>query len=167
MSNAARRVHAETKMPTIIRDARAADIPAIFDVRTSVRENHISVEQMATMGITPETIGQALRDEPCIWVAEQDGQIVGFSMGDVADGCLFALFVRPGWEGNGIGRLLMDRAEAFLFLRHQTIWLQTDATTRAAGFYERLGWQRRYVMEGGDTRFEKPRGAGSAAQGAA
>ncbi len=100
-------------------------------------------------------------------VAEQDGQIVGFSMGDAADGCLFALFVRPEWEGNGIGRLLMDRAEAFLFLHHQTIWLQTDATTRAAGFYERLGWQRRYVMEGGDTRFEKPRGAGAAAQGAA
>lgn len=142
---------------TIIRNAAEADVPAIFDVRTSVRENHLSVEQMAEMGITVETIRQALREAPCIWVAEREGQVVGFSMGNAADGCVFAMFVRPQWEGHGIGRLLMARAEAFLFERHASIWLQTDPTSRAAGFYERLGWERTHKMQTGETRFQKLR----------
>lgn len=146
-------------MRIIIRDARAADIPAIFDVRTSVRENHISVAQMAEMGITRATISQALREQPCIWVAEHDGQVIGFAMADAADGCVFALFVRPEWEGHGLGRLLMARAESFLFERHEVIWLQTDATSRAAGFYQHRGWKRGEVMDTGDTRFEKMRRA--------
>lgn len=144
-------------MTIIIRDAAEDDIPAIFDVRTSVKENHISVEQMAAMGITVETICRALRDEPCIWIAECDGNIVGFSMADAANACVFALFIRPNWEGHGIGSLLMERAEAFLFERHTSIWLGTDVTTRAAGFYERRGWKRMQIMDSGDTRFEKLR----------
>lgn len=144
-------------MTITIRLAAEADIPAIFDVRTSVLENHISVEKMAEMGITTQTISQALSNEPCIWVAEYDGHIVGFSMADAAQGCLFGLFTRPACEGQGIGSLLMERAEAFLFQRHPSIWLGTEASTRAAGFYERRGWKRMQIMPGGDTRFEKHR----------
>jgi len=144
-------------MTPILRTAFQADIPAIFDVRTSVKENHISLERMAEMGITPQTIAAALTAQPCIWVAEQDGEVIGFAMADTDDACVFALFVRPEWEGHGIGRRLMDRAEAFLFARHDTIWLGTDATCGAARFYDRLGWVRKHQMESGDTRFEKKR----------
>ncbi|RYG55540.1 MAG: N-acetyltransferase [Alphaproteobacteria bacterium] len=144
-------------MTIIIRDAREADIPAIFAVRTSVGDNHLSVEQMSEMGITHETIAETLRNQHCLWVAEQEGKIVGFSMALSADACVFALFVRPEWEGHGIGRLLLERAEEFLFESHETIWLQTDVTTPAARFYKRLGWSQRDKMETGDTRFEKRR----------
>jgi ribosomal protein S18 acetylase RimI-like enzyme len=141
-------------MTIIIRDAAEEDIPAIFEVRTSVRENHLSVEQMAKLGITNETIRQALCMEPCIWVAVQGDHIVGFSMADAADACLFAAFVRPEWQGQGIGRRLMERAEAFLVKRHSSVWLHTDGSSRAVGFYERLGWKRMQV-ENGNARFEK------------
>ena len=144
-------------MTITIRDAAQADIPAIFEVRTSVRENHLSVEQMAKLGITKETILQVLHQEPCIWVAVHGERIVGFSMGDAAEACLFAAFVRPEWQGQGIGRRLMERAEAFLFARHSSIWLHTDGSSRAAGFYERLGWKRMPDMENRDARFEKHR----------
>ncbi len=144
-------------MTITIRDAAEEDIPAIFEVRTSVRENHLSLEQMTEMGITNETIRQALLREPCIWVAVHGDHIVGFSMGDAADACLFAAFVRPEWAGQGIGRRLMERAEAFLFERHSSIWLHTDGSSRAAGFYERLGWKRMPDMENRDARFEKHR----------
>lgn len=36
-------------MMITIRDAAEQDIPAIFEVRTSVRENHLSTEQMPRM----------------------------------------------------------------------------------------------------------------------
>lgn len=141
----------------VIRDAVAKDIPAIFEVRTSVRENHLSTEQMAEMGITHQTILAALQKEPCIWVAVNEGQIVGFSMADAEDACLFAAFVRPEWAGQGIGRRLMERAEAFLFEHHASIWLHTDGSSAAAGFYERLGWVRMPDVENRDARFEKYR----------
>lgn len=144
-------------MTVTIRDAAEEDIPAIFEVRTSVRENHLSLEQMAELGITSETIRQALCQEPCIWVAVQGAHVVGFSMADAADACLFAAFVRPKWAGQGIGRRLMERAEAFLFERHSSIWLHTDGASRAAGFYERLGWERMQDAENRDARFEKHR----------
>jgi ribosomal protein S18 acetylase RimI-like enzyme len=144
-------------MTISIRDAAEDDIPAIFEVRTSVRENHLSIEQMADMGITFETIRKALREHPCIWVAAQEGRIFGFSMVDVEDACMFAAFVRPECEGLGIGRQLVERAEAFLFERHHFIWLATDASSRAAGFYERLGWKRSDDLESGDARFYKHR----------
>jgi GNAT superfamily N-acetyltransferase len=140
----------------IIREATEDDIPAIFSVRTSVRENHLSVEQMAEFGITHEVIRSAIRKEPCIWVAVAGDRIVGFAMGQADDACLFALFVRPKWERHGIGTRLLARAEAFLFRRHHSIWLRTDGSSRAAAFYEKLGWNRMEVQDG-ETRFEKHR----------
>ncbi|MBU1304159.1 MAG: GNAT family N-acetyltransferase [Alphaproteobacteria bacterium] len=144
-------------MTITIRDATEADIPAIFEVRTSVRENHLSVAQMAELGITSETISQMLGEQPCIWVAVDGGRVIGFSVADAADACVFAAFVRPEWAGQGIGRRLMERAEAFLFDRHSSIWLHTDGTSRAAGFYERLGWERMPDVANRDARFEKHR----------
>ncbi len=142
-------------MTIIIRDAAERDIPEIFEVRTSVRENHLSTEQMAEIGITHQTILEAIHKEPCIWVALKDNQIVGFSMVDAAEACLFAAFVRPEHEGQGIGRLLVERAEARLFETSQSIWLHTDGSSRAAGFYEKLGWKRTSLWQDGEFRFEK------------
>ncbi|OCW59061.1 GCN5 family acetyltransferase [Hoeflea olei] len=144
-------------MTVSIRTATEADIPAIFDVRTSVRENHLSIRQLTEMGITSGTLREALHAHACIWVAEQEGRIVGFSMVDVEDACLFAAFVRPEQAGLGIGRRLVQRAEALLFAHHPSIWLETDGSSRATGFYERLGWVRTRELEGGDARFEKHR----------
>lgn len=140
-----------------IRDASEKDIPQIFEVRTSVRENHLSTEQMAEIGITPHTIREALHKGPCIWVAVEDDQVVGFSMGSSEDACLFAAFVRPEYEGQGIGRLLVERAEVFLFKSNTSIWLHTNGSSRAAGFYEKLGWKRTSPWQDGEYRFEKHR----------
>lgn len=46
------------------------------------------------------------------WVAEADGQIVGFARSSVRDGVreLLEFFVRPGYQGQGIGGELLRRA---------------------------------------------------------
>ena len=43
-----------------VREARETDIGEIFAMRTSVAKNHLSLEQLAEMGITPEAIAAML-----------------------------------------------------------------------------------------------------------
>ncbi len=144
-------------MEKTIRLATVEDIPAMFEIRTGVRENHLSYQQLADMGITPQTLQQALAEAPCAWVAEVAGVPVGFSMADAEDGCVFAAFVLPGFEGHGLGRALMEKAEVFLFQDHEVLWLETAEASRASGFYRRLGWQVVKRLPEGDVRFEKRR----------
>jgi GNAT superfamily N-acetyltransferase len=99
-----------------IRIATDADIPAIFDVRTSVRENHLSLDALADLGITPASVAEMLRSTMRAWVAEDDGgEVVAFAMADAAEATVFAIFVRPDHEGRGLGRRLMREAESWLF----------------------------------------------------
>ncbi|MFE4588728.1 GNAT family N-acetyltransferase [Streptomyces laurentii] len=140
-----------------VRIAGEADIDAVFDIRTSVRENHLSHEQLTELGITKESVKEALAASPCLWIAEVEGQAAGFAMADTEAGSVFACFIRPQFEGRGLGRMLMQRAEAFLFERHATVWLTTDTSSRAPSFYRRLGWTALRDLPDGSTHFEKQR----------
>ncbi|MBB5144730.1 GNAT family N-acetyltransferase [Desulfovibrio intestinalis] len=139
----------------LIRPANTADVEAIFHIRTSVKENHLSREQMADMGITPEIIKETIAAGQCAWLAEVDGRPVAFAMIDVEEGCVFAAFVLPEFEGRGLGSKLMAEAEAGLFSAHESIWLETDGKSRAYRFYTRLGWNPVSTYENGDVRLEK------------
>ena len=144
-------------MQVNIRPATPSDLPAITHVRTSVRENHLSVEEMADLGITPDSVIQMMLESPCCWVAVEGDQVVGFSMIDAAEGSLFAAFVRAAHEGMGIGRQLVTVAEDQLFLGHARIWLETGQSTRAAGFYRSMGWGNAQVVGPDYIRLEKRR----------
>ncbi|MDU9393574.1 GNAT family N-acetyltransferase [Pseudomonas sp. zfem002] len=142
-----------------LRAATPADVETLFAIRTSVVQNHLSREQMAELGITPEALVSILAAEPCAWIAEVDGAAAGFAMVDSEIGEVFALFIRPEFEGLGIGRALLALAEACLFQRHERIWLVTDGNpqVRANGFYQRLGWHQVARVDARDVRFEKQR----------
>ncbi|MDF3864608.1 GNAT family N-acetyltransferase [Pseudomonas denitrificans (nom. rej.)] len=142
-----------------IRRATPADIDTLFDIRTSVRENHLSREQMAELGITPQVLTEAIKTAPCAWVAEIEGVAGGFAMVDTQEGELFALFVRPECEGLGMGSLLLAAAEEQLFREHGNIWLVTDGGDgiRANAFYRRHGWQLSGRVDERDVRYEKSR----------
>jgi GNAT superfamily N-acetyltransferase len=145
-------------MNVTVRATVVEDVETLFDIRTSVSQNHLSREELAAMGITPETAAAAIASgERHGWIAELDGFAAAFSMADAQEGTVFAMFVRPGYEGRGLGRLLMAEAEAFLFERHAVIWLTTDGReeVRANGFYRRLGWKMAGAAEGEDVRCEK------------
>lgn len=98
-----------------------------------------------------------MQQAPCVWVAEVQGVAVGFAMADIDDGCVFAAFIRPEFEGRGLGRKLMEQAEALLFQHHRQIWLETAQASRASGFYQRLGWVEVEQLAHGDIRMEKHR----------
>ncbi|NVZ52765.1 GNAT family N-acetyltransferase [Pseudomonas sp. B6002] len=146
-------------MNTRIRQATPQDIDTLFAIRTSVVQNHLSREQMAELGITPDGLADSIREAPCVWIAEVNGEPAGFSMVDLDGGEVFAMFVRPAYENQGLGRQLMTVAEAALFERHDTLFLVTDGRDeiRANGFYQRLGWSVVDQVDGDDVRYQKSR----------
>ncbi|BCD89135.1 hypothetical protein PSm6_55420 [Pseudomonas solani] len=147
-------------MTRTLRLATTGDIEALFAIRTSVVQNHLSREQMAELGITPAVLADAIAAGPCCWIAEVDGVPAGFAMIDLDEGELFALFIRPEFEGVGLGRMLLQAAEEALFQAHDSIWLVTDGHEhiRANGFYQRHGWTLAGVVDERDVRYEKRRG---------
>ncbi|MEA5101365.1 GNAT family N-acetyltransferase [Pantoea sp. S18] len=140
-----------------IRTARLSDIEGMFDVRTSVIENHLSREEMRQMGITESVVGDMIEKSLCAWVATENNKIIGFSMIFPDEGCLFAAFVLPEYEGKGIGRRLVMLAEQELFQHHEIAWLETDKNSRAAKFYMQLGWGNETDLNGTDIKLEKSR----------
>jgi len=142
----------------LIREAVPSDVDAMFDIRTAVQDNHLSMAELADLGITPATLPSMLRHPGRGWVAETDDTVVGFAMANAQNASVFALFVRPGHEGKSIGRHLMAQVESWLFQQGcATIWLTTDSdcTVRANGFYRHLGWQEDSILDDGQVRFTK------------
>lgn len=96
-----------------IRKATPRDVAAIFDVRCSVKENHLSLAELAELDITPATVGEMIMGgDYIVPVALTGGEIVAFAMAQISEGYVFALFVRPDHEGKGLGRALMREVES-------------------------------------------------------
>jgi len=148
-----------------IRVATEADVESLFDIRTSVLENHQSRAGLARVGVTPDSVAQMLHSSSRAWIASERKQDVAFSMADASDATVFAMFVRPAFEGRGLGRILMKRAEEWLFEQGCVeIWLLTDANrdVRANGFYRHLGWDDAGIQQDGQVKFTKTRPTDSA-----
>ena len=142
----------------VVRRAVERDVPALFRIRTAVRENHLSMEQLAERGITHESVAALIEDGEGVWVAEVSGEPAAFAMALSADRSIFAMFVSPGFEGRGLGRALMAEAERWLFsLSDEPIGLTTDTDPRirAHGFYRRLGWVADGHAANGELRYVK------------
>ena len=143
----------------IFREATAADMPGISHVRTSVTENALTHEQLAARGVTNESVAASFLKGSKGWVAVHGGRIVGFSIGDRTSGSIFALFVLPGQERQGIGARLLELAVSWLWQNGaQHLWLTTDPRSKAARFYQRRGWVATGRSERGDMRYELQRG---------
>jgi GNAT superfamily N-acetyltransferase len=142
----------------VIREANAADLPGISHVRTSVRENLLTREQLERRGITNASIAASFMADSKGWVAEQDGEIVAFSIADRSSRSIFGLFVLPAHEGRGLGRQLLDLALRWLWDNGaELVWLTTSQGTRAALFYKRHGWTCAGIEPDGQLRFEQRR----------
>ena len=104
-------------MPIVFRPARAEELePAEELVVRSINdltERH-GFGRMATLR-PPDFQLFSLKDDPDgLWVAEDDGAIVGFALSWVCGSLWFLaeLFVSPGHQGRGVGNELLARTFA-------------------------------------------------------
>ena len=133
------------------REATAQDIQQIQEIRHSVKENVLSNPALVT-------------DEDCLdyitrrgkgWVCEIDNKIVGFAIADLQDHNIWALFVRPEFEGRRIGKILHNLMLNWYFTKtKETVWLSTAPGTRAEKFYRNCGWKEVGVHGKGEIKFE-------------
>ncbi|HYG86530.1 MAG TPA: GNAT family N-acetyltransferase [Azospirillum sp.] len=143
-------------MSMYVREAKQDDVEILFHIRTSVKENHQSREEIAALGITPESVSRMLESDAKAWLCEIDGCPAGFSMAKSSERTVFALFVLPEYEGRGAGRALLRAAEDWLFGQGiAEIWLTTgaDESLRAPGFYRHLDWHPVGREEDGSIRY--------------
>lgn len=135
----------------LYREATVADIPQIMTVRFAVTENTLSNPALVTNADCEEYLTQRGKG----WVAEVDGEIVGFAIADLVDNNIWALFIHPAYAAQGIGKTLHSIMLNWYFSQTtQTVWLGTAPNTRAEQFYRLQGWADKGLRPNGEIRFE-------------
>ena len=135
----------------IIREANIEDIAQIQIVRHSVRENILSDPNL----VTDQDCREFLTKRGKGWVCEINNEIVGFSIADLKENNIWALFLKPEFEKQGIGRQLHDIMLDWYFEQtRNSVWLGTTPKTRAESFYRKSGWKEIGTHGKNEIKFE-------------
>lgn len=138
-------------MNIIIREARLEDIPQIQVIRNAVKENTLSDPGL----VTDRDCELFMFERGKGWVGEAEGQIAGFSIVDLKEKNIWALFVHPDFENQRIGRRLHDTMLDWYFEQtKEKVWLGTSPQTRAETFYRKSGWHENGTHGKNEIKFE-------------
>jgi len=127
------------------RIAVPADVAACIEIRGMTRENAISAERLASMGITEASWSESVREGalPGVVCTAEEG-IIGYCFGDRDTGEIVVLALLPRHEDKGIGRVLLSRVcDVLSGHGHRRLFLgcSADPASRSFGFYRHLGWR--------------------------
>lgn len=126
------------------RQATVDDIPDMSRIRLAVNENRLCDPARITRQMYEDFLERDGRG----WVAQVDGATVAFAYANRRDGSIWALFVEPGHEGQGLAKQLLGLATGWLFeLGFGQVTLSTGSGTRAEMFYTRQGWTRQRCVD--------------------
>jgi len=135
----------------IFRTAELSDIKQIQIVRHLVKENTLSNPDL----VPDKDVAYYITEKGKGWVCEMAGQVEGFSIIDLKDRSVWALFVNPEFAEKGIGkelhRLMLDW---YFEQTNEKVVLGTAPNTRAAQFYQLQGWNRVGTYPNGELKFE-------------
>ncbi|MDB5198236.1 MAG: family N-acetyltransferase [Chitinophagaceae bacterium] len=135
----------------IFREAQISDILQIQIVRHSVKENVLSDPAL----VTDKDCEEFLTVRGKGWVCEVDGRVVGFSIADMKEKNIWALFVHPDHEAKGIGKRLHKEMLDWYFIQtKENVWLGTAPNTKAVKFYRMEGWKEVGIHGKGEIKFE-------------
>ena len=133
----------EPSHETRIRPARPGDGAAAFDVTrrslAGLAQAHYTAAEIAGwMGERTPAFYEALIAKGRMFVAEQDGRIVGFV--DAIPGEVTRLFLLPEAAGQGLGSRLLDLGLQQARIGHAGP-VRLEATRNAESFYRRHGFR--------------------------
>ena len=135
----------------IFREALVSDFTRLHEVRMAVRENKLSNPNL----ITEKDYADFISVRGKGWLCEVEDRVVGFSIVDLQEKNIWALFVLPEFEGKGIGKKLHDLMLDWYFSKTtENVWLGTSPDTRAEIFYRKNGWTAIGKRPNGELHFE-------------
>lgn len=135
----------------IFREAAIADIPQLSKIRLAVKENILSNPDLVPYEDYIEFMTQRGKG----WVCEIDNKIVGFSIVDLTDNNIWALFIDPDFEKKGIGSQLHIMMLDWYFKQTKAnVWLGTAPKSRAESFYRKAGWKEIGMHGKDEIKFE-------------
>jgi len=130
-----------------IRRATRNDGEHIWKVHTSAiretcRSKYSEEEILAwTSRLAPDTYDSVIRGK-AMYVAQHEDEVVGFGQLDVVKGEVEAVYVRPEFEGAGIGSRLLEMLET-VAVECGVKRLFLDSSLNAVGFYQYAGYEAR------------------------
>lgn len=117
----------------------ARHLPWFYDIRFSVEENILYGHQIQYLlrSNAIEDINQGGG-----WICRSGADYVGVGFGIfIPEALIGGLFVRPEYQQQGIGSILLERITGWLFSSGaESIHLTTDEASKAAAFYLSRGW---------------------------
>jgi ribosomal protein S18 acetylase RimI-like enzyme len=148
-----------------IRPATTADLPALGRLGALLVRAHHDFDSKRFIPATGETeagyswfLGTQLeKPTVCVFAAEQDGEIIGYTYAGVEGrdymslrgpaGVLYDVVVDPTHRKHGVGRRLVETALAFLKSRGATQVVLSTATQNSAAqhLFESVGFRRTMV----------------------
>ncbi|MBS1917250.1 MAG: GNAT family N-acetyltransferase [Bacteroidetes bacterium] len=135
----------------LFREASINDIKEIQVVRNSVKENMLSNPNL----VTDKDCEEYLTKRGKGWVCEIDGKIAGFAIADLQGKNIWALFLKPEFEKQGIGKKLHAIMLDWYFSQtKESVWLSTAPGTRAETFYRKSGWKETGIHGKNEIKFE-------------
>lgn len=137
----------------VLRPATRDDRDALWSIRYAVTENTLPPGR-----IGDDELFSAIEDTGRGWVAEHNGNTVGFAIG-LFSGQVWALFIQPDHQGRGIGSALHSRMLAWFAEQPvPVLWLSTGLQTRARAFYLAHGWREAGPYGANEIRMERDNG---------
>ncbi|HEV8608522.1 MAG TPA: GNAT family N-acetyltransferase [Thermoanaerobaculia bacterium] len=130
---------------TVVRPARESDVDQIFrvhsdSIRALCRGRYGEREIAAWIAFRPSDSYRTALASRQLFVAECQGQIVGFGQLDPRRGEIEACYVAPEAVRSGIGAALLGRMEEEARRRGHSV-VHLNATLNAESFYARMGYR--------------------------
>lgn len=118
-----------------IQKAEAEDARAVYEIFSSTRSQMLYLPPIHTSYETEQYI-TSLVEAGKIFVIRKNNVIAGFMQ--IEDGLLNHLYVHPKFQGEGLGKILLDRAKE-ISPNGIVLWV-FEENTEAIKFYEREGF---------------------------
>jgi ribosomal protein S18 acetylase RimI-like enzyme len=137
-------------MAPVIRPATPKDADAVSRVFVAARDEMTYLPRIDA--VTRPRLGGWFSERGPIWLAEEDGRVVGFS--GVKDEELTHLYIDPAAQNRGVGSALIEHAKT---VSPERLWLWVFQQNEGARrFYERHGFRLVELTDGAGNMEKEP-----------